>query len=154
MNTNDVLTSIQDEDAETPVLEEFETYAEQALAVARTVPEECFRRNGLLAWYGDAYEVDDLIVNVCFRHKCVSDTSGCTRPRSRRSAPPNVHRPRDVRPPNHHRPMGSTGARNDAVYEAVPARDLDQVRVVNLPTAASPAIDDTRTRRGSPLLLP
>ena len=92
----DVLTSIQDEHADTPVLdafmvepgafneaqvalrahhmpgvvlEEYETNVARALALARTVHEERFRQTGLLAWYGDAYDLDDFIAYMFYGHK-------------------------------------------------------------------------------------
>jgi hypothetical protein len=93
----DVLTSIQAEDAETPildelfgagpaafndaqvalrahhmpgvVLEEYETNVAQALELARAVPQELFRRNGLLAWYGAEYDLDDFIAYMFYGHK-------------------------------------------------------------------------------------
>ncbi len=93
----DVLTSLQDEDAETPildeffgagpaafndtqvalrahhmpgvVLEEYETSVAQTLELARAVPQELFRRNGLLALYGDEYDLDDFIVYTFYGHK-------------------------------------------------------------------------------------
>ena len=93
----DVLTWLQDEDAETPildeffgagpaafndaqvalrahhmpgvVLEEYEANVAQALELARAFPQELFRRNGLLGWYGDEYDLDDFIVYTFYGHK-------------------------------------------------------------------------------------
>jgi len=92
----DVLASISSDDAETPVLDEFlarpaafndaqvalrahrmpgvvleeyRTNVERALRLARALPDERYRRNGLLAWYGDAYDLDDFIAYMYYGHK-------------------------------------------------------------------------------------
>jgi hypothetical protein len=51
------------------VLEEYETNVAQALELARAVPDELFRRNGLLAWYGAEYDLDDFIAYMFYGHK-------------------------------------------------------------------------------------
>jgi hypothetical protein len=92
----DVLTVSRDEDASTPVLDEFragparfndaqvavrghlapdallseyEAYFDTALALARTLPDEIRTRTGALPWYGSEYDVEDFIVYTFYGHK-------------------------------------------------------------------------------------
>ncbi len=92
----DVFAAVLDDDAETPVLDsflagpaqfndaqvamrrdlaphvvlgEYEANFEEALVLARALPADVFARNGLLAWYGDAYDLDDFIAYMFYGHK-------------------------------------------------------------------------------------
>jgi hypothetical protein len=92
----DVLTGIGDDEAETPVLDafragpaefndaqvamrahlapddvlrEYEANFEAALELARTLPDDVRTRNGLLAWYGSEYDLDDFITYMFYGHK-------------------------------------------------------------------------------------
>lgn len=51
------------------VLEEYETNVAQALELARAVPRERFGHAGLLAWYGEEYDLDDFIAYMFYGHK-------------------------------------------------------------------------------------
>ena len=92
----DVLTSIADDDAPTPVLDalragpaqfntdqvamrdhlspdealrEYQTNFAEALALARALPDHVRRRNGLLEWYGSEYDLEDFIAYTFYGHK-------------------------------------------------------------------------------------
>jgi hypothetical protein len=92
----DVLAAIQEDAADTPVLDEFlagpapfndaqvarrdhlapgavlseyETNFDEALDLARGLPGHAFTRNGLLDWYGADYDLDDFIAYMYYGHK-------------------------------------------------------------------------------------
>lgn len=92
----DVLTTIDDDDANTPVLDEilagpaqfndahvamrehlapdevlrqYESNFEEALELARALPADVRTRNGLLEWYGSDYDLEDLIAYMFYGHK-------------------------------------------------------------------------------------
>lgn len=92
----DVLTAIHDDDANTPVLDEilagpaqfndahvairehltpddvlrqYESNFEEALELARALPEDVRTRNELLEWYGSDYDLEDLIAYMYYGHK-------------------------------------------------------------------------------------
>jgi hypothetical protein len=92
----DVLTTIRDDDAATPlldsfragpaefndaqvamrehlapddVLREYEANFEAALELARALPDDVRTRNGLLEWYGSDYDLDDFITYMFYGHK-------------------------------------------------------------------------------------
>ena len=51
------------------VLEAYRANVEQALQLARALPDERYRRNGLLAWNGDACDFGDAITSMVYGHK-------------------------------------------------------------------------------------
>jgi len=92
----DVLTAIQDDAAETPVLDaflagparfndaqvarrdhlapgavlsEYEMSFDEALDLARRLPAHAFTRDGLLDWYGRDDDLDDFIAYMFYGHK-------------------------------------------------------------------------------------
>jgi len=92
----DVLTASGDGDADTPVLDafragpaqfneaqvemrdhlspgealrEYQTNFDEALALARALPDHVRTRNGLLEWYGSDYDLDDFIAYTFYGHK-------------------------------------------------------------------------------------
>lgn len=42
---------------------------EKAVALAAQIPAEKWHTNGILAWYGDGYDLDDFIVYTYYGHK-------------------------------------------------------------------------------------
>ena len=48
---------------------EYERAAKANLAATRRLPVEALRRNGALAWYGQAYDAEDLIAYQYYGHK-------------------------------------------------------------------------------------
>jgi hypothetical protein len=51
------------------VLDDFKTTFQQALDLAAKIPPETWAKCGTLAWYGDAYALDDFIVYSFYGHK-------------------------------------------------------------------------------------
>ncbi len=51
------------------VLSEYETAFNRVMELARQVPVEAWRRNGILAWYGAEYDLEDFIVYSYYGHK-------------------------------------------------------------------------------------
>ena len=51
------------------VLEEYKSAHAEAVDVLSRIPAEQFRQNGVLAWYGDAYDLEDFLVYTYYAHK-------------------------------------------------------------------------------------
>jgi hypothetical protein len=51
------------------VLEEFNSAHERVMELAGQIPQETFRQNGTLPWYGSEYALDDFIVYTYYGHK-------------------------------------------------------------------------------------
>ncbi len=51
------------------VLDELEAAHERTMALIERIPEERRRQAGTLPWYGDAYDLDDVIVYMYYGHK-------------------------------------------------------------------------------------
>lgn len=66
---NDEEVAARDQDSSTTVLDEYVQAHEQVMALVEGLPEETFRRNGTLPWYGSSYSLDDLLVYSFYGHK-------------------------------------------------------------------------------------
>jgi hypothetical protein len=51
------------------VMDEYKTAHEQAMAAAAKIAPKMWTQNGILAWYGDQYDLDDFIVYTYYGHK-------------------------------------------------------------------------------------
>lgn len=51
------------------VLDEYKEAHSEAMSLAENVPEDAWNRNGVLPWYGEAYDLDDFIVYTFYGHK-------------------------------------------------------------------------------------
>jgi hypothetical protein len=51
------------------IIDEYTHAFEHVISLAARVPEEAFSQNGLLAWYGDGYDLDDFITYTSYGHK-------------------------------------------------------------------------------------
>jgi len=51
------------------VLEEYKEAYQESSALAEQVPDGAWSQNGVLPWYGDAYDLDDFIAYSFYGHK-------------------------------------------------------------------------------------
>lgn len=51
------------------ILDEYNTHYADVMRLIEQIPEEKRRQNGILAWYGDAYDLEDFIVYTYYGHK-------------------------------------------------------------------------------------
>jgi hypothetical protein len=51
------------------VMAEYQDAHDQVMAWARQIPAETFRANGLIPWYGVAYDLEDLVTYQYYGHK-------------------------------------------------------------------------------------
>jgi hypothetical protein len=50
-------------------LAEYKKAHEEAMALAERVPAEAWTQDGVLPWYGDAYDLDDFVAYTFYGHK-------------------------------------------------------------------------------------
>ena len=51
------------------VLEEYQESHTRVMVLARRIPDETYRQNGIIPWYGAEYCLDDFIVYSNYAHK-------------------------------------------------------------------------------------
>lgn len=66
---NDVEVAKRRDDSVDKVLAEYENACEEAMALAYSVSAGAWTQDGVLPWYGDAYDLDDFIAYTFYGHK-------------------------------------------------------------------------------------
>lgn len=66
---NDYEVGSRDTQAPEETLAEYKAAHEEVMNLASRLPDEAFKQNGSLPWYGAAYDLDDLLVYQYYGHK-------------------------------------------------------------------------------------
>lgn len=66
---NDVEVAKRRDDSADEVLAEYKNAYEEAMALAECIPAGAWAQDGVLPWYGDAYDLDDFIAYTFYGHK-------------------------------------------------------------------------------------
>jgi hypothetical protein len=66
---NDEQVALRKDKPPQKVLVDYKDAFDQVVSLAKGLPSETFRQNGILPWYGAAYDPDDFIVYTFYGHK-------------------------------------------------------------------------------------
>lgn len=69
MAYNDVTVDERKNKTPEDTLAEYVQAAEKAMALAKTIPEETARRTGIFPWYGEEYDLEDMVAYSVYGHK-------------------------------------------------------------------------------------
>lgn len=66
---NDKEVALMADKSVSEILADYTATCEKTLALAVQIPAETWRTNGILAWYGEDYDLDDFIAYTFYGHK-------------------------------------------------------------------------------------
>lgn len=66
---NDAEVTARHEQTAPATLDEYKAAYEQVMAALEQLSEATLRTNGLLAWYGEAYDLEDFLIYTFYGHK-------------------------------------------------------------------------------------
>ena len=69
LNFNDAQVELRQGNSPAEVLAEYKDAHSRVMELAGQIPTETFRKNGTIPWYGEGYDLDDLIVYNNYAHK-------------------------------------------------------------------------------------